>query len=291
MTSVKEYLQKALKDTFLTWLILEIGIIVSAVLYALLKVGGVSGNTSLVVAFVILIGLIVLGLAFSSTDSSGLRQLLRRWLSGQQKPSQQLESLVVRQNILLEKLNQNLNTLSASLVVGNAPDLAFKQSQSPESFTFQLSNDSLAKLDAFVGAIARSINEGMIEQREWTVQLAENQRREYELIDQLGDSITTQQVGLAQVVQNLATQQKALEQIVQQLEQLNANREESKEKVAILSPEGREISNVETPQTRASTQVVAKVGAAPGQRIIGEGQSGYLWVPDTKPSAEPQTGQ
>jgi hypothetical protein len=291
MISVKEYLQKALKDTFLIWLLLEIGIIISAVLYALLKVGGVSSNTSLVVAFVILVGLIVLGFAFSSTDTSGLRQLLRRWLSGEQKLSQQLESLVVRQNFLLEKLNQNLKSLTASLAVGSAPDLASKQSQSPEGLTFQLSGDSLAKLDDLVEAIDSNIHESMTEQREIIAQLAQNQRREQDVIEQLGQNMASQQESLAQVVQSLTTQQRVLEQLVQQLEQWNANREESREKVAILSPEGRAISNVETSQTQVFTGSTP-TGVIPGRRIIGESPPGYLWVPDTKPSTEPeQTGQ
>jgi hypothetical protein len=237
---MKQYLQKTLKDTFITWLILEIGIVISAILYATLKVGGVSGNTSLLVAFIVLVGLIVLGLAFSSTDTSGLRQLLGRWLLGEQKPSLQLEGLVLQQNTLLENLNQSLDSFVVNSTVKSPPDLA--PEQQPKELTFQLSSDSLTKLDELVDAIDSNVHDSIVEQRNIAAQLVQNQRREQVVIEQLGINMADQQASLTQVVQTLTDQQRTLEQLVQILEQQNANKEGIRVKPTILGPEGREIS-------------------------------------------------
>ena len=208
---MKRYLLKTLQDALLTWVVLEIGIAISSILYAILSVEGVSENTSLLVAFLSLVGLIILGLVLFSADSFALKQLLQRWTLKKQRSSKsigQLESLVAQQNILIEKLTQNL-------VPDSASHFSFEQILSINQFTqhfakYQQSLEQLIRIQ-FEGQeyLKEITEEGAIAQKEILTQIREQ-----------GHLITVQQQSLEQMMRSLVAQQQSLEQLTRiQLEE------------------------------------------------------------------------
>jgi len=277
---MKKYLQKTLQDAFLIWLFLEIGIIISAILYAILKVEGVSDNTGLLVAFITLVGLIVLGLALFPTNSSGLTQSLKKWLSGEQKPSKQLESLVVQQNMLLEKLNQSLDYLALSSAVSSIPELSPKQGQSSTKSTLKFDYDRLvsshlSETESLVRVLNSGFRDSMIEQRNIVTRLEQNQQREQEMVEQLSFNMANQQANLAQVVQSLTIQQKTLEQLIQHLEEQRAS--EEKGKVNVL------FSQTGTGKTRSDQEIMKKLAHISPQDI-----QFFEWPSESSPLKEPK---
>src|SRR5437763_10391734 len=59
---MKRYLQKTLQEALSIWIVLEILILVTSILYAILVVAGISKSHSLLVAFSSLVVLMLLGL-------------------------------------------------------------------------------------------------------------------------------------------------------------------------------------------------------------------------------------
>lgn len=105
---MKRYLLTTLQDALLIWIVLEIGIIISSVLYAILSIVGVSENISLLIAFLCLIGLIILGLLFPNSFFVLKLRLRRGRLRKQRqsKPIEQLAEDLVGQQKNLDELTQ-----------------------------------------------------------------------------------------------------------------------------------------------------------------------------------------
>src|SRR5207245_214018 len=97
-----------LHDALFTWIVLEMGIIGTSILYAILIIVGVSEETSLLLAFTILVGLILLGLLLAPKLFINRGQ---RLAAIEQQPVQSLESFPERQRLAaLERLRGSLES-------------------------------------------------------------------------------------------------------------------------------------------------------------------------------------
>jgi hypothetical protein len=205
---MKRYLQKTLQDMLQIWVALEVGIVISAILYAVLKVEGVSENTSLLVAFIILVGFIVIGLGLFPLNSSRLMQSLKKLVLGEQKQVKQFESLVEEQNLLLEKLSRNIyisELRQERLVSAIVPPF--------EEFGRSVK-------------LQRGMFQDLVDKQETVFDnLMESQRKEQAVLETIAYEISTQQKSLEQVlegsqsntVQKDTFEQTDKEQIVQNI--------------------------------------------------------------------------
>lgn len=113
---MKRYFQRTLQVAPFIWIALTVAIIATSILYASLSVLGVSESTSLFIAFIILIGIILLGLLLApksffslreETGVSSLRSALQR-RSSQRLNIEQLEPRLAEQMKRVEQLERNL---------------------------------------------------------------------------------------------------------------------------------------------------------------------------------------
>jgi hypothetical protein len=223
---MKRYLQKSLLDMFQMWVALEVGIIISAILYAVLRVEGISENTSLVIAFILLVGFIVAGLGFFPLSTSSFVQALKKWSLGEQKQDRQLEGLVVEQNLLLERLSRNIESLAQNIASGTtsvlASDFSGKSSLADsylkriayisEPEQERLANTILPSFEKFGRSVDQQTGkfEILVDKQETVFKtILESQRREQAVLENLANNIAAQQTTLEQV---LTMQKESLEQ-------------------------------------------------------------------------------
>lgn len=241
---MKRYMLNTLHDAALTWIILEIGIVISAILYAILGVAGVPGTTSLLIAFLSLVVLILLGMVVFPMVGTGKESSFSwsKLVAGkQEKLLEQLFATLAGQQSSIERLAQSVVALQSN----TSHQSGFEQLTSgllgQQRGVEQLTK-SLASQQQNVELLAHSV----IDQNSRIVQLAENHadaeheqivllekltqrfeqsahrpvpdsasERIVQSIGQLVKHVETQQHTLGELTLSMMAQQRSLEQLIQ----------------------------------------------------------------------------
>ncbi len=166
---MKGYFKRTLQSISLIGIISVVEIIASYALFLSLNATGMSENTSLLIAFLTLVGLIVLGLLLFPKSIPTVREeagiSILKWLFSKRRS---MRHVVLRQNELLEQLVQSYDSLAHNVA---------KQQES----IIQLSHDS---------QISTKQNS--------------NEQRQIESIEQLAESLAQQQKSIEQLAESLA---------------------------------------------------------------------------------------
>ena len=166
---MKGYFKRTLQSVSLIGIISVVEIIASYALFLSLNATGMSENTSLLIAFLTLVGLIVLGLLLFPKSIPSFREeagtSILKWLFSKRRS---MRYVVLKQNELLEQLVQSYDSLAHNVA---------KQQES----IIQLTHNSQV-----------------------STKQNSNEQRQIESIEQLAESLAQQQKSIEQLAESLA---------------------------------------------------------------------------------------